>query len=150
MGQHSDDKNKDLCADCSLCCEAVTIELDPPTDYEDLDNILWYVLHKDVVVYLDEEDDWYISFKAKCEALDDAKLCTAYNTRPNVCREYTQDGCEKYGDGPFWKVLFANRQMWLDHIEKTPRLKKIWDKGMQKMMEKSLKANAKASQVIAP
>lgn len=143
MAELSDDKNKDLCAGCSLCCESVTIELDPPEDYEDLDNMVWYVLHKDVLVYVDDEGDWYVSFKTKCDALQADKLCGLYEERPNVCRTYTQEGCEKYGDGPFSKHLFTTRQSLLAYYETKPKLKKVWDKGWRKMMEKTAKANAK-------
>jgi len=55
-----DPKNPNPCLGCSNCCEYIATQIDRPTTIRDFDQIIWYLIHKDVWVYIDEENDWYI------------------------------------------------------------------------------------------
>jgi len=82
------------CSDCAFCCTYVAVEIDEPTCRDSLSNILWYLYHENIRVYLDENGDWFVQFWTRCEALRPDGLCGVYETRPDVCEEYTADDCE--------------------------------------------------------
>ena len=120
--KNSDSKNKDLCAGCSMCCRYVCVEIDTPTTKTDYDEIMWMLIHKDIWVYIDDEDgDWYVQFNTPCEALDDEHLCKIYRNRPNVCRKHTQDSCEKYGEGEYYKKMFKTREEFLEWLKQNKK-----------------------------
>ena len=119
---NSDEENKRLCEGCSICCEHICMEIDKPTTKDELHDILWYLMHQDVIVFFDDEDDWFIEFKTKCKALADDKKCTIYSERPNICREYSQEDCERYGEGEYYEEIFRCREEFLEYINKTPKL----------------------------
>lgn len=101
------DKNKELCDGCSDCCNYIAVQIDKPTAKKDFDNIIWFLLHKNVYVYIDFENDWYLEFITPCEALDDkTKLCADYENRPQVCRNYSQKDCTHYNNEPAEKKYF--------------------------------------------
>ncbi|MEN7982100.1 MAG: YkgJ family cysteine cluster protein [Nanoarchaeota archaeon] len=82
------------CEKCNgKCCKYVAIEIDTPEDLEDFENIRWYVAHKNINVYVDEEDKWHIEFLTLCEFLGEKNKCEIYEKRPTICREYNQDEC---------------------------------------------------------
>ncbi|MBU1975380.1 MAG: YkgJ family cysteine cluster protein [Nanoarchaeota archaeon] len=120
-----DQENAKLCDGCTLCCEHVALEIDVPEDLKDYEEIVWYVLHKDVSVFIDDEGCWYIQFEGKCTQLDNGK-CNLYNKRPYLCRDYNQDDCVKYGEGEphVWK--FDNREQFLEYVKK--KKPQIWRK----------------------
>jgi len=74
----------------------VTVDLAPPQEWEDYDEIRWYILHKNVVVYkCYDENEWRVEFISDCEYLDrEGHHCLRYEERPDVCREYTTDECD--------------------------------------------------------
>ena len=41
-----------------------------------------------------EEDDWYLLVQNRCKHLRDDNLCGIYETRPQICRDYTTADCE--------------------------------------------------------
>lgn len=91
---NEDEKNKLLCQGCnSECCKYLSIEINTPEDEEDFEDIKWYAAHKNVSVYVDEDNEWHVEFKTSCDYLDKDGLCSIYNKRPNICREYSQDEC---------------------------------------------------------
>lgn len=69
------------------------MEIDIPENLEDLENIKWYVCHKNVSVYIDEEDKWYLEFATPCEFLDENNKCSIYDKRPQICRDYSANDC---------------------------------------------------------
>lgn len=100
-------KNKKLCDDCDDCCHYVAIEIDKPEDKEDWEHIKWYLLHKNVNVFIDWEDDWFVEFVTSCTALDaKTKLCIIYKNRPQVCCDYSQKTCTQYNNEPAEKKYF--------------------------------------------
>jgi len=114
----SDEKNKDLCKGCISCCEYVCVEIDKPETKTDYDEILWMLVHKDIWVYIDAEDDeWYVQFNTPCEALGDDNLCKIYQNRSNVCRKHHHESCEKYGEGEYYKEMFKTRDEFLKYLK---------------------------------
>jgi len=94
----TDDVNLKLCEDCGDCCTYVAAEIDAPESTKDHEQIMKYLFHEQVRVFVETDDDddeetWFIEFKARCQALTDDLLCSTYQTRPNVCREYSPKTC---------------------------------------------------------
>lgn len=87
------------CFECKgYCCKYVTVDIESPSDWEDYDEIRWYIIHKNVIVYKPEdEEDWKIEFRTPCEYLNKKKnICKQYKNRPDVCIEYITDECAKH------------------------------------------------------
>lgn len=53
----------------------------------------WYLLHDRASVFT-ENDTWYLLVHTECKHLGDDYRCGIYETRPEICREYTTDECE--------------------------------------------------------
>lgn len=45
------------CEGCSKCCEYIAVEIDKPETEEDFENIKWFLLHKNVKVFIQEEEN---------------------------------------------------------------------------------------------
>ncbi|MCK5114427.1 MAG: YkgJ family cysteine cluster protein [Phycisphaerae bacterium] len=88
----------DPCGNCkALCCQYFCFEIDEPDEYDEFEDIRWYLCHEGVSVHIDEDDDWYIQIENKCQMLDENHRCTIYENRPLICRNYDYDGCEATG-----------------------------------------------------
>ena len=98
---------ENLCEGCSKCCEYVALEFDEPTTKEDFDEIKWFLLHKDVIVFIDHDDSWNVQFNTSCEKLGDGGACNYYEKRPHICREYDMGSCERFGEGSSFKILWS-------------------------------------------
>jgi Fe-S-cluster containining protein len=82
------------CSNCDgKCCKYVVIQIDNPETLEDFENIKWFLCHKNVNVFVDEDNDWHVEFLTPCEFLGENNLCGIYDKRPAICREYAQDEC---------------------------------------------------------
>lgn len=82
------------CKDCKAdCCKHVAIEIDKPENKKSFENIKWYVAHKNIHVWVNDEDEWHVEFATPCEHLRDDYSCKIYTTRPNICREYDSSDC---------------------------------------------------------
>jgi len=103
-----DPENPTPCAGCSNCCEYIALELDKPTTLKDFDQIIWYLLHKDVWVYIDDSGDWYMQFNTVCEKLENRR-CTYYPHRPHMCRDYDPADCIRY-EGEQEEVFFFKNE----------------------------------------
>jgi Fe-S-cluster containining protein len=87
-----------LCNYCTAkCCRYFALPIDTPTDWDDFQYIRWYMLHDRATVFVDE-DCWYLLVHTKCQHLRDDNLCSAYETRPQICRDYTTKKCEYEDD----------------------------------------------------
>ena len=113
---NSDEKNKDLCKGCNLCCTHVTVEIDEPKTKEDYGEIIWMLMHENVIVYIDD-DGWNVEFKTQCKSLDKNNLCKIYKDRPIICRNYNQDECVKYGEGEFCNHLFKTKEDLMKYLK---------------------------------
>jgi len=83
-----------LCSYCSAkCCCYFALPIDTPTEWEDFEFIRWYLLHDRATVFI-EDDCWYLLVHNRCRHLGDDNLCRSYETRPQICRDYTTKNCE--------------------------------------------------------
>ena len=55
--------------------------------------LLWQVSHENVEIYQDE-DGWFLLFKSSCQHLLSDGGCGIYETRPQICRDYSNEWCE--------------------------------------------------------
>lgn len=113
------------CEECDgECCRYITVSINEPKDFEDWDEIKWFLLHENVIVYLDYDDDWVVEFRTKCRYLDDKTgKCINYDERLAICREHDPKDCDK-NSGDFAKVLFrtmADVDNYLKEKDKTLR-----------------------------
>ncbi len=114
---------KNPCEGCSKCCEYVCLEIDAPEDKADYDDIRWYLLHKNVRVFIDHDDSWNLEFLTPCEKLDKDGNCSEYDIRPEICRKHSFEDCEKYGEDEPYKILFEHIEefnKWVDNGCKIP------------------------------
>lgn len=93
------------CQACGAkCCKYVAIEIDEPETPQDFQNIRWYLCHKDIWVFIDHDDSWFLQFNTRCEFLGKKDVCEIYDSRPSICRTHDpadcedndEDGCQKF------------------------------------------------------
>jgi Fe-S-cluster containining protein len=83
------------CGSCiALCCRYFALEVDKPDEPSDFEDLRWYMLHQNVEIFI-EDRAWYVQMYNKCNALGDDNKCTIYETRPKICREYSDESCDK-------------------------------------------------------
>jgi Fe-S-cluster containining protein len=82
------------CLTCALCCSYIAVEIDGPDSVKAATEILWHLYHHHVSVYRDGDDDWVVQFETRCRHLLDDNKCAIYETRPHICREYSEESCE--------------------------------------------------------
>ncbi|MGV8151620.1 MAG: YkgJ family cysteine cluster protein [Candidatus Nanoarchaeia archaeon] len=110
------------CLGCNaLCCKYVSVEIDKPKNKKDCQEILWYLHHKNVYVFI-ESKEWYIQFITKCRHLDKDFKCKIYKTRPKICKEHDIEGCERHGYDSSDDVTFKNEEQFLKYAKE----KDIW------------------------
>ena len=118
-----ENESKDRSADCvackAHCCRHVALEIDRPTCKRDYDNIRWYLLHRDVRIFVDHENTWNIEFRAVCENLAKDYSCTDYVNRPRICRRYPGKNayCEYETDESAYKEVFATCEAFEAYLE---------------------------------
>ena len=83
------------CALCGKCCTYIGTKIDTPEDKEDFENIIWYLLHENVHVYIDNDDDWILEFRTRCKALDKDNMCRIHERKPGICIEHDPSSCER-------------------------------------------------------
>ena len=87
-----------LCEHCTAkCCRYFALPLDTPTTREEFEYIRWFLLHEHASVFT-EEGDWYVCVHTVCTHLGADHRCGIYETRPQICREYTTKECEYEDD----------------------------------------------------
>ena len=82
------------CTDCAKCCTYVAVEIEAPTTARTVTDVLWYLYHEQVSVYLDGDGEWAVVFETRCRHLTDERLCGIYAQRPHVCRGFDNTTCE--------------------------------------------------------
>jgi Fe-S-cluster containining protein len=82
------------CTECGKCCTYVGVEIDPPEGAKDASDILWYLYHPGVYIYVDGNDEWSVHFESRCVNLGDDLLCRIYEQRPQICRGFDNQTCE--------------------------------------------------------
>lgn len=101
------------CSKCTgLCCRYFALPIDTPEDWDDYDDIRWYLAHENVTVFV-EDGDWYLNIKNKCTHLSEEDYkCDIYEIRPKICRGYSEDSCDLTGDNYEWELNFtSDKQM---------------------------------------
>ncbi len=88
-----EDENK--CGKCtrSICCTYTTQSVKAPRSRDDFDHLLWQLAHDGMQAYKDE-DGWFLLINNTCRFLLPKGGCGIYDTRPEVCRDYSNDYCE--------------------------------------------------------
>jgi Fe-S-cluster containining protein len=86
------------------------LPIDEPKTWNDFDNIRWYVMHGRTAIFVDD-GTWYLMVYGDCENLRDDFMCGIYETRPNICREYSTDNCEFEDDGCYDKFFETATQI---------------------------------------
>jgi Fe-S-cluster containining protein len=86
-------KKKPHCTACGLCCSYVAIEVDSPSTVKNATTLLWYVFHEGVSLYANG-DEWMVQFDSTCVHLQPDYRCGIYETRPHICREFSEKDCE--------------------------------------------------------
>ena len=63
------------CRECGAkCCRYFCFEIDEPDDYEEFEDIKWYICHEGITVHIDE-GDWYINIANPCKMLAEDNSC---------------------------------------------------------------------------
>ena len=107
------------CFDCTKCCTYVAVEIDEPTTNKEYDYVVWYLLHTGVSVFVDWDNCWYIKFETRCDKLSDHGLCTIYEERPAICRDFDWRECEQHvTDEPADKWIWTEADAFLAWFEK--------------------------------
>lgn len=109
MAEKKTGYKKSLCSKCTgLCCRYFAHPIDTPEDFDDFDDIRWYLAHEDVTVFV-EDGDWYVNVKNKCRHLSEEDYkCMIYDRRPRICRKYTEDNCDYTGDNYEYELHFVD------------------------------------------
>ena len=101
-----------LCDHCTAkCCKYFALPIDTPTETKDFDYIRWYLLHDRASVFIDE-DTWYLLVHTTCKHLQSDNRCGIYDTRPQICRDYTTDNCEYDDQWTYDFYLETPEQVW--------------------------------------
>ena len=87
-------KGENLCDHCTAkCCHYFALPIDEPGNRKDFDYIRWYLLHDRATIFV-EDHSWYLLVHTTCKHLQEDHRCGIYETRPQICRDYTTDDCE--------------------------------------------------------
>jgi Fe-S-cluster containining protein len=121
------------CAACGLCCTYVAIEVDAPSTVKRATQLLFYLYHRGVSVYANE-DEWMVQFDSTCQYLQPDHRCGIYHTRPHICREFSEQDCEvNTGDDGH---TFYNATEFLTYLQQTrPRVHSLVQKSFAPPVE---------------
>lgn len=113
----SDQENADLCTGCTRCCSYITVEIDAPRAAWEYDQWIWALHHKNVSLYVERPERWYLHFATVCEQLNAQGRCSIYGRHPVLCREYDPRSCERrlpLGDMRAWFERAEEFERWLE------------------------------------
>lgn len=123
------------------CCRYFALPIDTPEDWDDFDDIRWYLCHENVTVFV-EDGDWYINVKNKCRHLSEKDYrCGNYELRPHICRKYDTENCDLTGEDYGYELHFLDDKQ----MEEYMRIKfgqKIFEKLEPKKKKKKTKKKA--------
>jgi uncharacterized protein len=109
-------KDANLCMYCTAkCCRYFALPIEEPEDWADFEYIRWYLLHERATVFR-EEEVWYLLVHNRCKNLRDDNLCAEYETRPQICRDYTTKNCE-YDDDWVYDHYWETPEQVLEYAE---------------------------------
>ena len=109
---------ENLCDYCTAkCCRYFALPIDTPEKWEDFEFIRWYLLHQRATVFT-EDGTWYLLVHTVCKHLLDDHRCGIYETRPQICREYSTDDCE-YDETWTYEHYFETPEQVYEYAEAT-------------------------------
>jgi len=82
------------CTECGKCCTYVGVGINAPSRPRYATDVLWYLYHEGVYVYVDGVGEWSVHFEARCRNLGPDLLCGVYADRPHICRSFDNRTCE--------------------------------------------------------
>ncbi|EAQ78609.1 YkgJ family cysteine cluster protein [Blastopirellula marina] len=101
-----------LCEHCTAkCCRYFALPIDTPDEMADFEFIRWYLLHDRASVFVDGES-WYLLVHTTCKHLRADNMCGIYDTRPQICRDYTTENCEYEDDWVYDMYFETPEQIW--------------------------------------
>jgi Fe-S-cluster containining protein len=115
-------QNSVACTSCGQCCTYIGVGINAPTRPRYATDVLWYLYHENVYVYVDGDGEWSVHFESRCRNLGDDLLCRIYAERPQICRGFDSRSCE-VNDTAHRSLTFrepAEFLAWL--VERRPRL----------------------------
>ncbi len=102
---------ENLCEHCwAKCCHYFALPIETPTESCDYDYMRWYLLHDRATVFVDESD-WYLMVHTVCKHLQPDKRCGIYETRPQICRDYSTTNCEFEDDWTYDRYFETPEQI---------------------------------------
>lgn len=100
-----------LCDYCTAkCCRYFALPIENPTEHADFDYIRWYLLHERASIFT-EDGQWYLLVHTQCKHLRDDYRCGIYETRPQICRDYSTDACEYDNDWTYERYFETPEQI---------------------------------------
>ena len=122
-----------LCDHCTArCCRYFAFPISKPKTWEDFDHMRWYLVHGNSAIFVDE-GTWYILVYSDCQHLLPDNRCGIYETRPQICREYTTDDCE-FDNDTGYDQFFESADQILEYANAIlpPAKRAPWQIDMQK------------------
>ena len=108
---------KSLCYRCpAACCRYIALPFDEPEDAEAFEEIRWFLMHEGVTVFV-TEGQWFVSVTTPCKHLDEQSRCAIYADRPQICREYSSDGCDYRGGDYGYKLFFTHPEQLAEYAQ---------------------------------
>ncbi|MHC5142263.1 MAG: YkgJ family cysteine cluster protein [Planctomycetota bacterium] len=128
------------CQKChGKCCRYFAQPIETPEDWDDFDDIRWYLCHEHVSVFV-EDGDWYLNVENKCRYLSEEDYrCQNYELRPHICRKYDTDGCDLTGDDYGYELHFLDDKSMEEYMKI-----KFGAKVFEKLEPKKKKSKKKA------
>ncbi|MEX0866267.1 MAG: YkgJ family cysteine cluster protein [Pirellulales bacterium] len=100
-----------LCEFCTAkCCRYFALPIETPEERQDFEYIRWYLIHGEVSIFT-EDEDWYLMVHNACDHLQPDNMCGIYETRPQICRDYSTDNCEYEDDWTYERYFETGQQM---------------------------------------
>lgn len=105
-----------LCSYCTArCCRYFALPIEHPESFNDWEYIRWYLMHEGATIFK-EDDTWYLLVHAVCQNLQSDYRCGVYETRPQICRDYTTDECE-YDDDWLYEQYIETAEQAAEYAE---------------------------------
>ena len=105
-----------LCDHCTAkCCRYFALPMETPTARQDYDYLRWFLLHERASAFT-EDGTWYLLVHTPCKHLQADNRCGIYETRPEICREYTTANCE-YEDDWCYEQYFETAEQVAEYVE---------------------------------
>ncbi len=110
------------CDGCpGLCCNGLEESIIRPRTKKEIADISWQ-LHFENINFFIRNKRWYQLILGRCIYLDDDKMCTIYDKRPDICKDHNPPACEYHGS--IYDTLFTTPEDLKKWIAKEEKRKK--------------------------